>query len=310
MKEFNKILSFIIMFSILTSCLQKQSIEWIPFHWKGDTISGKYIDKAYLYIPVKIEELPYNFTMQLDLGTAETQFYGKSVKPYLEESPSLAKKLSFVQDFKNVIFKNVNLKSGTVNLKFDVWLHEDFGEEIPKASLHSSSPKHIGTIAADIFQNKILIIDYKSCRLAVLDSLPAEYRNLKAEKFELINGMIILPFNINGQVCKLLFDTGSSPFPLATTKKRAVEISNNEITDSLSGPLWWGKEITFYGMEVNKSIKFGEKILKSSKVYYDKEGLWEKSVFTPLNIWGLAGNAYFFDNVVIIDFKNQLIRVE
>ena len=55
--------------------------------------------------------------------------------------------------------------------------------------------------------------------------------------------------------CKVLFDTGSSPFQLITTQERAWSISDLTITDSLSGPLWWGQEITFYGFNVNKPIK-------------------------------------------------------
>jgi hypothetical protein len=296
------------LFLIFFGCSQK-SLEWIPFNWEGDTISGKYIDKAYLYIPVKIDDLPYDFTMQLDLGTLQTQFYGKSIKPYLEEFTSLANKLDSWQGNKDVIFRNVNLQMGTVDIKFDVWHHYNFGEEIPKDSLHSKTPKHIGTIAPDIFQNKILVIDYKSCLLAVSDHLPAEYKDLPAEKFELIDGIIKLPFRINGKECMLMFDTGSSPFSLVTSKEKALKISDSVITDSLSGPLWWGREITFYGLEINKNIEFGGKVLKNARVYYDKDGLWDE-IYNSLNVWGITGNAYFFDHIVIIDYKNKLFRVK
>jgi len=286
-------------------CSQTQSLEWIPFNWEGDTISGKYIEKAYIYIPVKIEDMPYDFTMQFDLGTDQSLFYGKTIEPYLAECASLADK------YEIPFFKNVHLQMGTVEFNgIDVGYHPNLGEEIPKDSLHSKTPKHIGTIASDVFQNKILVIDYKSSRFAVSDSIPVEYKDLPAEEFELMNGIMILPFRINNKDSRLMFDTGSSPFPLATSKERALEISNSVITDSLSGPLWWGNEITFYGLEVNKPIEFGGKALKSSMVYYDKDGLWEREVFVPLDIWGLTGNAYFFDNTVILDYKNKLFRVK
>ena len=74
------------------SCSQKQYLEWIPFNWEGDTISGKYIEKAFIYIPVKIDDLPHDFTMQLDLGTDQTLFYGKTIDPYLDEYSSLSDK--------------------------------------------------------------------------------------------------------------------------------------------------------------------------------------------------------------------------
>ncbi len=300
-----------IPFLIFTSCSQKASLEWIPFNWESDTISGKYIEKAYIHIPVRIDDLPHDFTMQFDLGTFGTQFYGNAIKPYLDEYPSLADKLGSAQDVENILFRNVNLQLGTVGFNgIDIWHRGNFGEEILKDSIYSTTSKHIGTIAPDIFQDKILVIDYKSCRLAVSDSLPAEYKDLPAEEFESEDGIIKLPFHINGKEYKLMFDTGASPFPLATSKEKALEISNAVITDSLSGPLWWGKDITFYGSEVNKPVEFGGQVLKKGMVYYDKEGLWEKEVFIPLNVWGLTGNAYFFDNIVIIDYRNRLFRVK
>jgi len=306
--KYKLVISFI-SFLILTGSSQKQSLEWIPFNWEGDTISGKYIDKAFIYIPVKIDGLPYDFTMQLDLGTIGTKFYENPIKPYLKEFPSLANKLDSIQSDKNIIFRNVNLQMGTVDLKLDVWHYRNFGEEIPKDSLHSKTPKHIGTIALDIFKNKILVIDYKSCRLAITESMPAEYKDIPAEGFELNNGIIKLPFRINGKDCKLMFDTGSSPFALVTSKERALEISNSVITDSLSGPLWWGREITFYGLEINKPIELGGEVLKNERVYYDKDRLWDE-VYKSMNVWGIAGNAYFLDHILILDLKNKLFRVK
>lgn len=287
------------------SCSQEQSLEWIPFNWEGDTISGEYIEKAYIYIPVKIEGLSDDFTMQFDLGTYSSVFYGNTLEPYLEKSPSLASKLDLTG-----MFKNVSLQMGTVKFNgLDIGYKKNFGEDVPEDSLHSKAPKHIGTIAPDMFRDKILLIDYKSCRLAISDSLPVEYKDLPAEKIEIIEGIMRLPFRINGKECKLLFDTGSSPFQLVTTKERALDISDSVIIDSLSGPLWWGKEITFYGLEINKPIEFGGKVLKSSRVYYDKDGLWD-GVYNSFDVWGITGNAYFFDKIVIIDYKNHLFRVK
>lgn len=285
-------------------------MEWIPFQWEGDTISAKYIEKAYLYVPVRIDDIPIDFKMQLDLGTMQTQFYGIPLKPYLEEFPSLATKLDSISGIKNIIFRNVNLQLGSVDFLFDVWHRIDFGDDVPRDSIRSGTLKEIGTIAPDLFQDKILIIDYPSCQLAILDELPSEYRDLPTVEFELNDGIILLPFRIDGIKQKLMFDTGSSPFPLATSKERALQIASPAIVDSLSGPLWWGQEITFYGLEVNRPIELGGTALGKATVYYDKEGLWEEGVFKPFQIWGLAGNAYFLDRVIILDYKNKLLRVK
>ena len=319
MKKYHRriftLLSFLILIPLpLTATLagnhsQKQSLQWIPFYWEGDTISEQYIGKAYLYVPVKIEDLPDNFSMQLDLGTTETQFYGNPLKPYIEKSGALVGKLGSFESAPNALFRDVDLQLGPVALQADVWHRPNFGDKIPKDSIRSNKPIHVGTIAPDIFQDKVLIIDYKSCRLAVSDNLHAKYEKLPAGKFELDNGIIKLPFRIDGKACQVMFDTGSSPFPLATSRERAFEISDSVVTDSLSGPLWWGREVTFYGLEVTKPIELGGKAFQNGTVYYDKEGLWN-DIYNSLNVWGLTGNAYFLDHTVILDYKNRLFRIK
>ena len=41
-------ITFVLLLLIFTSCSRKQSLQWIPFSWEGDSISGIYIEKAYL----------------------------------------------------------------------------------------------------------------------------------------------------------------------------------------------------------------------------------------------------------------------
>ncbi len=106
-----------------------------------------------------------------------------------------------------------------------------------------------------------------------------------------------------------MFDTGSSPFELVTNQNRALKIADPTIIDSLSGPLWWGKNITFYGLNVTKPVIVAGKTRPTSKVFYDKDGLWN-SIFDAYQIWGITGNAYFYDTLIIIDYINNLFYVK
>ena len=92
MKIHKQGITFVLLLLVFTSCSRKPSLQWIPFSWEGDTISGIYIEKAFLNVPVKIENLPYEFTMQFDLGTYNSVFYGNTFAPYLKEAPSLMNK--------------------------------------------------------------------------------------------------------------------------------------------------------------------------------------------------------------------------
>jgi len=323
-KNFKKInRQFSLLFVIITlyvavflSCSQKRKehIEWIPFTWTSDSVSGKYIEKLAINISATIDKLPHKFTMQLDLGALTTEFYGKTLNPYLRKYPILNDKLDTTKTYwsqgeKYPMFRNVNLQLGNVLFKgIDIGLFKNFGTEPSSDLINSEMEVHIGTIAPDLFQNKILIIDYKKNRIAVTETLPTEFQNAPFEKFEIKDGRIKIPFLINGKVENLMFDTGSSLFSLVTTKQNAKEIGGTEIVDSLRVPSW-DKYITFYGLKTISPIMFGNRNLESSIVYYDEVNSFDY-LYKSENIWGITGNAYFFNDVIIIDYKNNRFGVK
>ena len=126
MKIHKQGITFVLLLLIFTSCSRKQSLQWIPFSWEGDSISGIYIEKAYLYIPVNIENLSDDFTMQFDLGTYNTVFYGNPIDPYLEKS-GLVNKLDSIGMFKNVCLKMGAIPFNNINVVYK----KDFGEKSP-----------------------------------------------------------------------------------------------------------------------------------------------------------------------------------
>ena len=81
---------FIILFSLIISSLSYgQKLNWIPFEWVSDSISGKYFDKLAINIPVSIDGLPHKFNMQFDLGAVTTVIYGNSIAKYLDKYSGL-----------------------------------------------------------------------------------------------------------------------------------------------------------------------------------------------------------------------------
>jgi hypothetical protein len=100
-----------------------------------------------------------------------------------------------------------------------------------------------------------------------------------------------------------MFDSGSSMFSLITSEENAYQISVNNVVDSLSANSW-GDNITVYGKKITSEVKFGKTILQPSNVYYAKNEMIAE-FFKQQNIWGITGNAYFLNTIVIIDYKNS-----
>jgi hypothetical protein len=291
-----------------------QQLNWIPFNWIGDSVSGRYFDKLAITVPVTVDKLPHQFEMQLDLGAVTTVFYGNAIEPYLEKYSELKSKIDTTLTFPmqgqiNSTFKNVDFKLGNVSYgKTNIGYFKNFGDSISIDSANSPSVKHIGTIAPDIFQDKLLIIDYPNKRICVADELPKTYSKAFFMPYKIREGRIKIPFIIGDKEKDLLFDTGSSLFALMTTEKRALQISGNQISDSLKGSNW-GESFWFYGRKTNVPIKFGHKQLKPALVFYDRLNKFDK-FYDEENIWGITGNAYFLNNVIIIDYKNKRFGVK
>jgi hypothetical protein len=307
-----KIFLFTILLISFTTFGQK--LEWIPFNWEGAEVSGKYFDKLAITIPITVDNLPHKFNLQLDLGAYNTIFYENSINSYLEKYSDLKNKIDTTLTFKmfnktHFKLKNVELKLGKVNIgQINIGIFKNYGEEIPKDSINTKSEKHIGTLAPDIFQDKILIIDYPNKRICITKELPKKFSQANFQPFIIKDGRIKIPFNINNKVENLLFDTGTSLFALMTTEERANKISANKIVDSLKTSSW-GEFYMVYGRTVNSKIKFGNKYLKPATVFYDKINKHDE-FYDEEKIWGITGNAYFLNNIVIIDYKNQRFGVK
>jgi len=202
----------------------------------------------------------------------------------------------------------MELKMGATLFKdIEVGYFDNYGNKINQDSILTNTEKHIGTIRPDIFQNKILIIDYARNRISTCQELPKQYKLATFQPFRNDDGRIKIPFLINGEIQYILFDTGSSIFTLTTSKEHALKTADAKIVDSLIVTSW-GKEITFYGVKTNRPIKFGNKVLNGSLIYFDEKETF-KEFYKSANIWGLTGNVFFLRNTVIIDYKNQLFGV-
>lgn len=309
MKNIN--LHFVFFLSILLA-QPLLAQNWIPFQWHGDSIENKYFDKLAIVVPVKIDNLPYNFGMQLDLGAVETMFYEKNISEILSTHPDLKQKIDTTSTFWinnsiNPMMKNINLNLGNIDLGLrNIGLYKNFGTTT-KIDATTEKPILIGTIAPDIFKNKILIIDYPNNRLSIQDSIPNTLEKASFSNFEQQNGRIFIHFQINGHDERLMFDTGSSMFSLITTPIRARKIANRKTTDKFTVNSW-GKPLVIYEKTIDKEITFGSNRINSSKVYYSKNFNF-KLLYFMLKIWGITGNANFLHNVIIIDYKNQKFGV-
>ena len=303
----------IALFVLIPFVSQGQVLKWIPFKWTSDTISGRPFEKVAMMVPVSFQYLPYKFNMQLDLGAVNTVLYGNTWEAFAESHPELKEKLDstltfLIQGKKNYKLRDIELSLGEVSFgKRNIGYFKEFGDSITIDSIGPGTEVRIGTIAPDLFQEGILIIDYPNNRICYTSSLPKEYSKASFLPFKLEKGRIKLPFVINNKKVDLLFDTGSSLFPLITTMNTAKQVSSGAVVDSFMVASW-GRHYMIYGEQTVVPLKFAKRPLASTIAYYEKEDTMSK-FFEKERIWGITGNALFLDQIVIIDYVHRRFGV-
>ncbi len=288
------------------------SLPWIKFEWTGDSLGKRYFDKAAMKVPVEIENLPHAFDMQFDMGSNVTMLYENPIKPYIGQYGILKQKL--LQDKKEKIdgkplqqMKGMLLGLDSQYFKSDfVILNNGYGDRLTKDSMFTPTPKQIGTIGVDICHDIILVIDYPNKRFCLLERLPDEY-NCDFNDFTLSsNGKVILDMIFKDKKYKVLFDNGSSLFPLIVKHNMMDAFSKANNTDTLSISSW-GQHIDFIDRPLKDSIYIGGRAFSDIEIYTSLKPGQEN---IPTECDAVTGNALFWNNIVIIDFKNKKFGIK
>lgn len=301
----NRVLSllfFLVIFPFTKALTQEaDAIIWIPFEWVAQEIDGQLYPRAGMNVRVGIGDLSDTFTMQFDLGANLTMVYGQTFQPYRAAYPELERAVGKIDGYDYLRATNFRLGDYRVT-DFDFFYNEDFGAETPATAVGDETVKHVGTIGANLTANKVLLIDYPNQRLALVDRLPAAYATgadfVPAELDRW--GRMHVPVTVNGQRQKALFDTGSSLFPLITSSDNWRAATDGTRTDSVLTSTW-GESYYTYAADA-ASVRIGERQLPDVRLF---DNPYLSDFIAGEGIWGILGNAHFFDDLVIVDFVER-----
>ncbi len=286
----------------------KDTISWINFYWTGDTLGGKWYERTAMMIAAKIDGVTNPVSFQFDLGDPYTELYSYNVNAVATKYTALTAYIGRLHSplqfwSRQRSLKNFMLRFSTSNISAkDVLIRENYGDNIFIHSVKDTLP--IGTLGADVFQNKILIIDYPARRFAICDSVPLRYKTAFAPFESDKSQKIILPMNLKGHHYRITFDNGSSLFSLITLAKNITNFSSLPDTDSMEITSW-GQRHTVTGRPLKDSFSLAGHRFGNVMIYSNHSGLG-----IDLTTDGMAGNALFWNHVVIIDFKNKQFGIK
>lgn len=279
-------------------------LKYSPIYWQKDTLGQKIIEKSVFLVPVKIKGIEEPLFMQFDLGANRSMLYENTLSAFCEKYPELKKDTVNKEDY--IVFNNAEISiSDNRSLFADrLYVKKDFGySEIDTASII------IGSLGYDIIGDNILILDFKSDRYAISESVPVglESKVNYIDSADLNKFPIILPFKYGKKKIRLFYDTGSSMFPILTGTNRLKKISKHRRVQEIDSISSWGKFIpVFTPLEAKDKIGnlvIGDVDLGKVDIYGIKK--MNSLKFLGRYLYGITGNVVFDDKILIINRKND-----
>ncbi len=258
----------------------------IPITWLGK-------EKNVLLLPIHFPNETVTYYLQFDTGAPSTILYSKAITQLkqIKSNGERAKTIFYIG--KTKISSN----------KFQI---------LTMGDNNTDTHKIIGTIGADILENRKTIINFKENFIVLnLAKEPKKFKG-KSFDFKFKKRKIIIPGLLNGNKEKFLFDSGTSAYELLTNEEiwEKLKLPNSKIKIEKSEQSW-NRILTTYTSNCNQSIQFSDKKLKLANVTYVKgisQAQYAMMKFSGMT--GMLGNKIFLNNCLYIDCSENKITIE
>ncbi|GAA0540183.1 hypothetical protein [Chitinophaga japonensis] len=277
-------------------------IHTVPLQWYGDSVLARWEPHAALLLPVKFPHCPEQFYMQFDLGATYSMFYSQPLKEI-----QLAYPLAVQLKDSAAILPDGCFTTGSMPVRVTEMPVRQSG--LPAEDRYGC--RIIGTIGADLVENKVVVIDYPQMTLCIGDSMPAGIRaRITLSDFIFSGRRILLPARIRDKKTLLYFDTGSSAYELISNEATCRLLATPGGTSQQYQVNSWGKMITAHTLPTGDSITIASQKLPIRQVTY-MTGMHHTQVeqMMKLGIGGMTGNKLFLHSVLVLDTRRRKMGI-
>jgi len=259
----------------------------IPFTWLGE-------DKNVLLLPIHFPNDTLTYYLQFDSGSPSTVFYSKAVN-------------NLKQINRNRERAKTSFYIGKTKIMSDKFQILNIGKDDNK----NDTLKILGTIGADVLENRKTVINFKENYMELNLSIEPFQFQEKLFDFNFKKRKLIIRGLLNGNEEKFLFDSGTSAYELLTNHEiwEKLKLPNSKINIEKSQS--WDNILTTYTANCNQKIQFGDKKVKLTNVTY-VEGFSQTqySMMKFSGMTGMLGNKIFLNNCLYIDCTENKIGIE
>lgn len=270
--------------------------------WKSDSIQDMLFDKAFLFVPIKIEGIEQQLYMQFDTGIPETNLYGITLNELLKGNKVL--KASYTKD--SIQFLN----NPTLNMD-GIQFKTDKLKMLARGTTEiDTSFIVIGSLGLDAIVGRTLLLDFKNNKIAITEKSINSFGKqlIEVEGASVNQFPLLIPAKIGQKSVRLFYDSGSSMFSLLTSEKRLAALQSESSIEKLCCIGSGGKDYEIFRKQINENIQIGNTIRKAEYVY----GFFRLNVMDYLPqsfLYGITGNTMFDNQFLIIDMKNNVMAI-
>jgi len=258
---------------------------FVPLTWLGT-------EKNVLLLPLHFSNDTRTYYLQFDTGSPYTLFYSNSIKKIgqISVNKELAKTSFYIG------------KTKITSDKFKIYDH---------GNNNNDSIKIIGTIGADILENRKTLINFKENYIVLnLSKVPSQFQ-AKLFDFKFKKRKIIIRGLLKKKEGSFLFDSGTSAYELLTNKEvwEKLKLPNSKINIEKSQS--WDKVLTAYTANCNQKINFFNREIPLNKISY-VEGFSQAqyAMMKFSGMTGMLGNKIFLNNSLYIDCVQNKMGIE
>nr|WP_315249765.1 hypothetical protein [uncultured Flavobacterium sp.] len=259
---------------------------FVLFKWVGS-------EKNALLLPIHFSNDTITYYLQFDTGSPHTVFYSNSIKKISQISinKEVAKTFFYIG------------KTKITSDKFKIYNHGNDN--------NNDSIKIIGTIGADILENRKTIINFKENNIALnLSKVPSQFQT-KLFDFKFKKRKIIVKGFLKGQEESFLFDSGTSAYELLTNKEvwESLKLPNSKINIEKSQS--WDNVLTTFTVNCNQKIMIDtQEIPLNNVTYVEGFSQIQYSMMKFSGMTGMLGNKIFLNNSLYIDCTQNKMGIE
>ena len=270
------------------------------FAWEADTANHRAMPHAYMLVPVSLPGCPRTCYLQFDTGAPYSLLKSNALEALRQRYPVISQALlPQGESLRNFHFA---LGQGQVQARTIQVRHYSSSSQLPT---DEATPFVIGTLGTDIFDGRVLVIDYVRQRFSLSASVPDSLLSRAAfVPLEFKERKVLLNASVQGQPHQLMFDSGSSAFALLTSKPKWQEMAQPAATATTAGVNSWGTTLVAHTIATSARLQVATATIPLRTVtYIEGTSFMQRMLMRFSGMGGMLGNEPFTQHTMILDVK-------